>query len=110
VGIAGVLSGHAGQPHDRVSVDSDEAFGLADPIALDQMLEDGDDFFGRQTGVGEGSALAFGEAGLAGVAVEQSDLLMFAVAVADREIAGIPLTMERAVGILTAEAREVVHG
>jgi hypothetical protein len=60
--------------------------------------------------VGKRSALAFGESGLAGIAVEQSDRLMFAVAVADREIAGVSLTMERAVGILAAEAREVVHG
>jgi hypothetical protein len=110
VDIPGVLSGHAGQSHDRVAVDSDQPLGLADPVTLDQMLQDGDHFFGGQTGMRQRSALAFGESGLASVAVEQSDLLMFAVAVADREIAGVSLTVERAVGILTAEAREVVHG
>jgi hypothetical protein len=110
VGIAGVLSGHAGQPHDRVAVDSDEPLGLSDSVTLDQMLEDGDHFLRGQTGVRQRSTLAFGESGLASVAVEQSDRLMLTVAVADREIASVSLTVERAVGILTAEAREVVHG
>jgi hypothetical protein len=110
VGIPSVFSGHAGPPHDGIAVDSDEPLGLSDPVTLHQVLEDGDHFFRWQTGVGKRSALAFGESGLAGVAGEQSDRLMLAVAVADREIAGVSLTVERAVGILAAEAREVVHG
>jgi hypothetical protein len=85
-------------------MDPDEAFGLADPAALDEMLEDGGQFFRGQAGVGERSTLAFGESGLAGVAVEQSDLLMSAVSVADREIAGVSPAVGRAVGILAAEA------
>ena len=38
VGVPGVLSGLAGQPHDGVAVDADEPFGLADAVALDQVF------------------------------------------------------------------------
>jgi hypothetical protein len=30
-----MLPGHAAQPHDGVAMDADEAFGLADAVALD---------------------------------------------------------------------------
>jgi hypothetical protein len=110
VGVSGVLAGQAGQPHDGVAMDPDEAFGLTDAVAFDQMLEDGDHFFRGEAGVGQWRPLAFGESGPAGVAVEQTDLLMSAVAVADREIADVSLAVERAFGVLATEAREVVHG
>jgi hypothetical protein len=110
VDVPGVLAGLAGQTHDGVAMDTDEPLGLTDPIPFDQVLEDGDDLLRGQAGVGKRGALAFGEARLAGVAVEQSDVLVFAVAIADREVAGVTPTMEPAVGILAAETREVVHG
>jgi hypothetical protein len=59
--------------------------------------------------VEEGRALALGEAALAGVAVEQADVVLLPVAGADREIAGIAAGVEGALGVLTAKAREVVH-
>jgi hypothetical protein len=99
-----MLSGHAGQPHDGVAMDAHEPLGLSDPVTLDEMVEDGNHFFRGQAGVREGRALAFGESGLAGIAIEQSDLLMFSVAVANREVAGVTLSVERAFGILAAEA------
>jgi hypothetical protein len=102
VDVPGVLAGLAGQPHDGVAMDADEA--------LDQMLEDGDDLLRGQAGVRQRAALSFGEAGFAGVAVEQSDVPVFAVAVPDREISGVASAVERAIGILAAEAREVVPG
>jgi hypothetical protein len=55
-------------------------------------------------------ALALREAGAAGVAVELSELLVFADAAADREVAGVASAVEPAVRILAAEASEVVHG
>src|SRR4051812_9792435 len=55
------------------------------------------------------SIMSLGEMILAGVAVEQSDVVEFAVAGADREIPGVALAVAGAVGILAAEAREVVH-
>jgi hypothetical protein len=43
-------------------------------------------------------------------AVEEPDLPVCAVAVADREVAGVAPAGERAIQVLAAEAREVVHG
>jgi hypothetical protein len=60
--------------------------------------------------VEQGRALALGEAVFAGVTVKQSNVALFAVAGADREITSIALTVEGAGGVLTAEASEVVHG
>jgi hypothetical protein len=110
VGVSGVLSGQASQPHDGVAMDTDEPFGLTDPVAFDQMFQDGDRLFRGQTPVEQRRTLAFREAGLARLTVEQSDPLVFAIAIADREVAGVALTVERAVGILAAEAREIIHG
>ena len=110
VGVPGVLAGLAGQPHVGVSVDADEPLGLADPVALDQMLEEGGRLPGGQARMGQRSAFALGEARLARLAVEQSDVVVLAVAVADREIPGVATAVERAIGILAAETREVVHG
>jgi len=73
------------------------------------MLEDGEGLFLGKMAVKQGRALAFGETILAGLAVEQSDLVLLAVAGADREIGGVPLAVEGAFRVLTAEAREVVH-
>jgi hypothetical protein len=103
VDVPGVLTGLAGQPHDGVAMDADEPLGLTDPVALDEMLQDGDHLFRGQAGMGQRGALAFGEAGLAGVAIEQSDLLMLTVAVTDREVAGVAPTVEGASLVLTAE-------
>jgi hypothetical protein len=110
VGVPGVLPGLACQSHDGVAVDADESLGLADPVALDEVLEDGDGRLGGQVRVEQRGALALGEAGLAGVAVEQADPAAFAVMIADREVAAAALAVERAIGVLAAEAREIVHG
>jgi hypothetical protein len=90
---------HAGEP-----------FGLPDPIAFDEVLQDRDRFLLGQAAMKQGSALAFREACLARLAVKEPDLLMFAVAVTDREVTGVTLPGERARRVLAAEAREVVHG
>jgi hypothetical protein len=43
------------------------------------------------------------------MAVEKSDLLIFAVAMADRGLSGVVPAVDRAVGIPVAETREIVH-
>ena len=107
--VVGVVAGGACQADDGVAMDADEAAGLADAVALGQVLQDRDgDRFGEVTAV-QRRALALGETGPAGVAVELAELLVLAVAAADREIAGIASAIERAVGILAAEARKIVH-
>jgi hypothetical protein len=108
--IVGVTSGGTGQSDDGVAMDTDEPLGLSDAVALGQMVEHGVCLvFGEPT-IEQGCALALGEAGLARVAVEQTDVVLLAVAFADREVSGVPSPIEGAVGVLAAEAREVVHG
>ena len=105
-----MLSGGAGQSDDGVAVDADEASGGADAAALVEVLEDGEGLLLGEVAAVQRRALAFGEAGPAGVAVELAELLVLAVAAADREVAGVASAVERTVGILAAEAGEVVHG
>ena len=103
MGVPGVPPGLAGQPHHGVAVDADQAFGLADAVALDQVLEDRDGLLRGQAGVEQRGALALGEAGVARPAVEQADVPLLAVAVTDREIAGVALS--RGAGNLGSDSR-----
>jgi hypothetical protein len=73
------------------------------------VLEHGKGLLLGEMAVEQGRALALGEAALARLAVEQSDLVLLAVAGADREIAGVAVAVEDALVVLTTEAREVVH-
>jgi hypothetical protein len=91
-------------------MDVDEPPGLADAAALGEVLEDGAGLLLGEVAVEQGRALTLGEAALAGVAVEQADVVVLAVAGADREVARGASAVERAIGYLAAEAVEVVHG
>src|SRR5262249_24850064 len=108
--VGGMPSGGAGQADDGIGSDADGASGLSAAIALGQVGKDGDGGRLRASATIQGRALAFGEASTAGFAVELTILLGFAVAAADREVAGVAPAVEPTVGILAAEAREVVHG
>ena len=104
-----MLSGPASQAGDGSGVDANETSGLADAVALGQVVEHGAGLFFEQMAVKEGRALAFGEAVLASFAVEEVDVIELAVAGADREIAGVALAVADAVGVLAPKAREVIH-
>jgi hypothetical protein len=110
VSVVGVIAGGAGQPDDGIAMGADQAAGLADAVALGEVVEDGRGLLLGQAAVEQRGALALGEAGLAGLTVEQPDVVILAVAVADGEVAGVAAAVEGAFGILAAEAREVVHG
>jgi hypothetical protein len=107
--VVGMLSDNTGQASDRVGIDTDQASGGADTAALVEVLEHGEGLFFGEVAVEQGRALTFGEAVLAELAVEQSDVVLLAVAGADREVPSVTLTVEGAFGVLTAEACEVVH-
>jgi hypothetical protein len=104
-----MLSGDAGQSSDRVGIDADQASGGADATALVEVPEHGEGLLLGEMAVEQGRALALGEAILARLAVEQSDVVLLAVAGAGREVAGVTRAVEGALRVLTAEAREVVH-
>jgi hypothetical protein len=108
--VVGLVAGGAGQSDDGVAMDADEAFGLTDAVALGQMLEHRTGLLVGESAIEQRSALALGEAGLAGAAIEQTDVILLAVAVADGEVAGPSSAVEGAVGILATEAGEIVHG
>jgi hypothetical protein len=108
--VVGVSSGGAGQSYDGVAMDADEAPGLSDAVAFGQVFQDRDGSLLREVAAIQRRALALGEAGAAGIAVELAELLVLAESAADREVPGVALTVERTVGILAAEAGEVVHG
>ena len=105
-----MLSGDVRQADDGVGIDADQASGLSDTAALGEVLEHGEGLLLGEMGVEQGRALALGEAVLAGLAVEQADVVLLAVAAADREVSGVASAVEGAIGVLAAEAREVVHG
>jgi hypothetical protein len=108
--VVGMSSCGAGQPHDGVAVDADEAPGLSDAVALGQVFQDRDGGSLREVTAIQRRTLSLGEAGAAGVAVELAELLVLAESAADREVVGVAAAVERTVGVLAAEAREVVHG
>jgi hypothetical protein len=105
-----MLTGHACQADDGIAVDADQASGGPDPAVLGEVVEHGEGLVRVQMAVEQGRALALGEAVFAGVAVEQSDMIVLAVAAAGREISGVASAVECAPGVLAAEACEIVHG
>jgi hypothetical protein len=107
--VVGMLSGGTGQADDGVAMDADEAAGLADAVAFGEVMEDGCGLLVGHAAVEQRGALALGETSLAGVAVEQADVVGLAVAIADGEIAGIALPVQGAVTILAAKARKIIH-
>ena len=107
--VVGMNSGGACQADNGVAMDADEAPGLANAVALGQVVEDRDGGRFGEVATIQWCALTLGEAGPAGVAVELAELLLFAVVAADREVAGVTFAVERTAGILAAETCEVVH-
>jgi hypothetical protein len=110
VQVTGVFTGALAQAADRVAVHLAESAGLADPASLGAVLQDRLGLFRRQPGIEQGRPLPLGEAGLAGAAAEHTSLLVGTIATGHSQISGPPLAMLGALGILAAEAREVVHG
>src|SRR5258707_680331 len=110
VELAGLRASQEAVANDGILVHADEPTGLADAAAFGDVVQDTDDLAVRQSGVEQGRALAFGEAGLAGAASQHAALLR-AVAEAHPEVAQTPFPLVGAVAVLTAEARQGVgHG
>jgi hypothetical protein len=108
--VVGVLSGPAGQAGDGVAVDADEATGLPGAVALGEVVQHRAGLALGEVRAEQRSALALGEAIPAGLAVEEANVVVLAEVAADGEVAGVAVPVECAVGVLAAEASEVVHG
>jgi hypothetical protein len=110
VEVVGVIAGDPAQAADRAAIDLAKPARLSDAAPLGDVLQDRIDFLRRQSGVEERGPFALREASLAGLAAEHASGLLRAIATGHREISGSALAVFRALGIQTAEAREVVHG
>src|SRR5262249_41335155 len=109
VQLLGVLTRPQAVTHHGVLTDADQAAGLTDADAFGDVLQDSDRLVVGQARVEQGRALAFGEAVLAGAAIEQAALLR-AVAHAHGQVAVTAFTVVGALRVLTAEAGQVIHG
>jgi hypothetical protein len=108
VELLGVFTGPDRVTDHGVLTDADQAAGLADADSFGDVLQDGDDLVFGEAGIEQGCALAFGEAVLAGAAIEQAALLP-TVAHADGQVAVPAFAIVRASLVLTAEAVQFVH-
>jgi hypothetical protein len=107
--MLGLLASKQTVANDCVFIDADQAGGLTDAAALGQVMQDGKDLMFGQAGIEEWGAFAFGEAVLAGAAVEQASLLRSIVS-ADSKVAVAAFAEVRAVRVKATENAEVVHG
>jgi hypothetical protein len=108
VELLGVFAGPEAITDDGVLADAGQACGLADAAPLGDVVQDGDRLVFREAAVEEGSALTFGETGLAATTIEETALAS-AVMAADSQVAVAAATEVRAVGVVAAESAEVVH-
>jgi hypothetical protein len=110
VDLPGVLAGDDGQADHGVLVDADEAAGLTHATTLLEVLQDGQGFVVGELAAVQGGALAFAETVLAGAAGEDAPLLVGAITEADTQVVKAALAVVGALGVLTAEDFQVVHG
>jgi hypothetical protein len=109
VELSSVFTGDDRIANDGVFLDAAQASGLAYAAALGDVVQDVNDLVLGEATIEQGSALAFGEACLAGLAVQQATLVL-AVAGTDGKVAVIAFAEVRAVVVLATEEAEVVHG
>src|SRR5947209_7355436 len=105
-----MFAGGAAVAADGIGMDLDQARRLEDAAALGDVVEDRGDLVLGQVGAVQRGALAFGEAGAAGAAIEEAELALLAEPAGDGEVSGIAAAEVGAAGIQAAESREVVHG
>jgi hypothetical protein len=108
VGLLRVRAGLDGVADDGVFIDAGQAGGLADAAPLSEVLEDGQGLGVGQARAEQGGAGPLGEAPLAG-ATDEHAAAVLAVAEADAEVIPAAHAVVGAVGVLAAEAAEVVH-
>src|SRR3954452_16680380 len=93
----------------RVLIHLHQATGGPGPAALADVVQDGMDLRVGQPGLLEDGALAFGEASLAGAAVDHPDASGLAAVAAEGEIPEAPAAGIGALGILAAELFDGMH-
>ena len=107
--VLGLLASEQTVANDRVFIDADQAGGLTDAAAFGQVMQDGKDLMFGQASIEQRGAFAFGEAVLAGAAVEQTSLL-WSIVSAYSQVAVAAFAEVRAVRVEATENAKVVHG
>src|SRR4029079_12980099 len=102
-------AGQGDVARDRVLIHLHQATGGASPTALSDVVQDGMDLRVGQPGLLQDGALAFGEASLAGAAVDHPDASGLAAVAAEGEIAEAPAAGLGALGILAGELLDGMH-
>jgi hypothetical protein len=108
VGILGVPAGRPGVAVDGILIDADQPPRLADTAPLVEVLDDRDGLVLREARGKQGGALALGEALLTGT-TDEHQAAVLAIAETDAEVVAITQAVIGAVGVLAAEAAEVIH-
>src|SRR4051812_34963834 len=94
---------------DRVLIHLHQATGGPGPAALSDGVRDGMGLLVGQPGLLQDGALALGETGLAGAAIDHADASGLAAVAAEGEISVAPAARIGAVAILAAEVIDRVH-
>src|SRR4051794_34551554 len=102
-------SGQGDVACDGVLIDLDQATGGPGPAALADVIQDIEGLLVGQAGPLQDGALALGEAGLAGAAVDHADALAFAAVAAEGEIPAAPEPCVGAARILATEMLDGIH-
>src|SRR4051812_45868317 len=105
----GMSAGLGDVARHRVLIHLHQATGGPGPAALSDVVQDGMDLRVGQPGLLQDGALALGEAGLAGAAVDHSDASGLAAVAAEGEISVSSTTSIGASGILAAEVFDGMH-
>lgn len=104
-----MVAGQAAVADDRVGGDPDLPGGGADAAAVGEVLEQGDRLVLGQLRAEPGSPRPLGGPGLAGPAVvQESDVLVLAVAATERQIAQPAFAVVGALLVLATEAGQVL--
>ena len=99
-----MLAGQLAQTADCAAIDFAEPTGLANATPFADVVQNRQQFLGREVGIEEWSPLAFGETILTNAASEHPTLFAWAVATGHGQIFGSSFSMFGAVGIEAAEA------
>ena len=102
-------SGQGDVACDRVLIHLHQASGGAGPTALSDVVQDGVDLLVGQSGLLQDGPLSFGEAGLAGAAVDHADASGPAAVAAEGKVSLPPAAGFGALGILAAEVFDGMH-
>jgi hypothetical protein len=83
--------------------------GRSDATAFRHVLQQGNQFLGRQLGAKQRRAFPFRKSFLACAAIQQANILVLAKPAADRQVSRPAFAVRHTIRILTTESRQIFH-